>query len=65
MSDMAKWDDYLVEYCQNAEQDGATPCDLLELLMVQAGRVLPRIKAEEVHWADLTQYARQPEAKRN
>jgi hypothetical protein len=61
MFDMWKWDEYLVEYCQNAEQDGATPCDLLELLMIQAGRLLPRIKAEEVYRANLsanlTEYA--------
>ena len=54
MFDMEKWDDYLQEYCQNAEQDGATPCDLLELLMIQAGRLLPRIKAEEVYRANLS-----------
>ena len=47
MFDMEKWDDYLLEYCQNAEQDGATPCDILELLMLQAGRLMPRIKAVE------------------
>jgi hypothetical protein len=54
MFDMGKWDDYLAEYCQNAAQDGATPCDLLELLMLQAGRLMPRIKAEEVYGANLT-----------
>ena len=32
MFDMGLWDDHLVEFCQNAEKDGATPCDLLELL---------------------------------
>ena len=62
MLDMGKWDDYLAEYCQNAAQDGATPCDLLELLMLQAGRLMPRIKAEEVYRANLsanlTEYAR-------
>ena len=62
MFDMGRWDDYLVEYCQNAEQDGATPCDLVELLMIQAGRLLPRIEAEEVYRANvsanLTEYAR-------
>jgi hypothetical protein len=47
MFDMEKWDDYLVEYCQNAEKDGATPCDLLELLHLQSGRLMPRIKAVE------------------
>ena len=56
MFDMAKWDDNLMEYCQNAEQDGATPCDLLELLMLQAGRLMPRIKAEELCRANLTEY---------
>jgi hypothetical protein len=54
MFDMAKWDDYLAEYCQDAEQDGATPCDLLELLMIEAGRLMPRIKAEEIYRAKLT-----------
>jgi hypothetical protein len=54
MFDMAKWDDNLAEYCQNAEQDGATPCDLMELLMIEAGRLMPRIKAEEVYRAKLT-----------
>jgi hypothetical protein len=58
MFDMGLWDDYLVEYCQNAEKDGATPCDLLELLMLQAGRLMPRMKAEEVYRANLTEYAR-------
>jgi len=54
MFDIGKWDDYLADYCQNAAQDGATPCDLLELLMIQAGRLMPRIKAEEVFRANLT-----------
>jgi hypothetical protein len=54
MFDMGMWDDYLAEYCQNAAQDGATPCDLLELLMLQSGRLMARIKAEEVHRANLT-----------
>ncbi len=47
MFDMGLWDDYLVEFCQNAEKDGATPCDLLELLHLQSGRLMPRIKAVE------------------
>ena len=47
MFDMGLWDDYLVEFCQNAERDGATPCDLLELLHLQSGRLMPRIKAVE------------------
>jgi hypothetical protein len=47
MFDMGLWDDYLVEFCQNAEKDGATPCDLLELLHLQSGRIMPRIKAVE------------------
>jgi hypothetical protein len=57
MFDMGEWDDYLAEYCQNAEKAGATPCDLLELLMLQAGRLMPRIKAEELYGANLTEYA--------
>jgi hypothetical protein len=57
MFDMGKWDDYLAEYCQNAEKDGATPCDLLELLHLQAGRLMPRIKAGELCRANLTEYA--------
>jgi hypothetical protein len=55
MFDMASWDDCLVEYCQNAEKDGATPCDLLELLHLQTGRLMTRIKAEEVYRANLTE----------
>jgi len=47
MFDMGLWDDYLVEFCQNAEKNGATPCDLLELLHLQSGRLMPRIKAVE------------------
>ena len=31
MFDMAKWDEYLMEYCQNAQEDGATPCDLAQM----------------------------------
>jgi hypothetical protein len=58
MFDMAKWDEFLMEYCQNAEEDGATPCDLLELLHLQSGRLMPRIKAEEVYKVNLTEYAR-------
>ena len=58
MFDRGKWDDFLGEYCQNAVEDGATSCDLLELLVLQAGRLMPRIKAEEVHRANLTEYAR-------
>jgi len=57
MFDMGEWDDYLAEYCLNAEKAGATPCDLLELLMLQAGRLMPRIKAEELYRANLTEYA--------
>jgi hypothetical protein len=56
MFDMAKWDDYLAEYCHNAEQEGATPCDLLELFVIEASRLMPRIKAEEVYRANLTEY---------
>jgi len=56
MFDMAKWDDYLGEYCQNAERDGATPCDLVELLMLQTGRLIPRIKAEEACRSVLNEY---------
>jgi hypothetical protein len=62
MFDMGLWDDYLMEYCHNAEKDGATPCDLLELLMLQGGRLMPRMKAEEVNRANLTEYARKNQA---
>jgi hypothetical protein len=58
MFDMGEWDDYLVEYCQNAEKAGATTCDLLELLHLQSGRLMPRIKAEELYRPGLTEYAR-------
>ena len=65
MFDMAKWDDYLAEYCLNAEQDGATACDLLELLHLQAGRLMSRIKAEEVYRGNLTEDARKGQARRD
>jgi len=58
MFDMVKWDEYLVEYCSNAERDGATPCDLLELLHLQSGRLMARVKAEEVYRPNPIEYVR-------
>ena len=47
MFDMGLWDEYLAEYCHNAEKAGATPVDVLELLYLKQGQLLAKIKAQE------------------
>jgi hypothetical protein len=54
MFDLAKWDGYLTEYRVNARKEGATPCDILELLHLAAGREVIQAKAEEIQ-RDLTE----------
>lgn len=48
MFDMPRWSAYLSEYCENAQNEGATPVDILELFYIQSGMLLPRVKAEEI-----------------
>ncbi len=48
MFDMPVWDQYLGEWAQNAYLAGATTLDILELLYLMQGRLLPRAKAQEL-----------------
>jgi hypothetical protein len=47
MFDAQLWDRYLDEWRWNAQKAGATNADILELLHLEMGRLLPRVKAEE------------------
>jgi len=48
MFDLPKWSGYLSSYCEDAQKEGATPVDILELFYIQSGMLLPRVKAEEI-----------------
>lgn len=48
MFDAQTWDRYLDEWRLNAQKAGATNVDILELLHLEIGRLLPRVKVEEI-----------------